>query len=638
MTRRSWPKAGLFSVLLTCIALAMVFGSRLSSQGRPPNGRTVIVDGREAVAGEVLVKFTRPVPSTDRVQFEQQLDSDISEQLVPNLRRLRSRRFDVENLIAFFRTRNDVQYVEPNYIIRADDVTTPNDPSFSSLWGLLNVGQVIGGQAGVAGADIHATSAWNLSVGSTANVVAVVDTGVDYNHPDLAGNIWSAPSQFTVTIGGANITCAAGTHGFNAISRTCNPMDDNNHGTHVSGTIGAVGNNNIGVAGVNWIASIMGAKFLGANGSGSTSDAIDAIEFTIQAKQRFGDGANVRVLSNSWGGGGYSQALLDEINKANTNDMLFVASAGNSGENTSTTPAYPASYNAPNIISVAASDNRDQLAWFSNYGPTVHLAAPGVLILSTTRNDSYAFYNGTSMAAPHVSGVAALVLSECALNTAGVKSAILNNLQSVPALSGWVATGGRLDANAAIGSCATPPGPQPPAAPTGLQATGGNAQVSLVWTGSAGATSYTVKRASTAGGTKLPLAAGTNIQGTSFTDMTAVNGTTYYYVVVANNAQGESSESNVASAMPTAPPAIPAPPTGLTASSPVKKQIKLTWNVSTGATSYIVKRAGVQIATVTTPSYTDKGLKSGTLYTYTVAARNSAGTSADSNSASGTAK
>ena len=294
---------------------------------------------------------------------------------------------------------------------------------------MRNLGQTLlcgsgcfGSPTGTAGADISADFAWDVSTGSRANVVAVVDTGIDYNHPDLAANVWSAPTSFTVNIGGTLITCAAGTHGFNAITNTCNPLDDNDHGSHTSGTIGAVGNNGIGVSGVNWVASIMGSKFLDASGSGTTAGAINAIDFTIQAKAIFGAGANVRVLSNSWGGGGFSQALLDEINKANTNNMLFVAAAGNASANNDVTPNYPSNYAAPNVMAVAATDNRDARASFSNYGrTTVHLGAPGVDVLSTTRNNTYKYFSGTSMATPHVAGAAALVLSMCSLDTAGVK-------------------------------------------------------------------------------------------------------------------------------------------------------------------------------------------------------------------------
>jgi len=311
---------------------------------------------------------------------------------------------------------------------------------------------------------IGANQAWDVTTGSTANVVGVVDTGITYTHPDLAANVWSAPSSFTVNIGGRDITCAAGTHGFNAIRLTCDPLDDNNHGTHVSGTIGAVGNNGIGVAGVNWTASIMGLKFLDQNGSGTTANAINAIEFAVQAKNAFSSKAYLRVLSSSWGGGGFSQALLDEINRANAYDMLFVAAAGNSGTDNDTTAFYPANYSAPNVVAVAATDNRDALASFSNYGvTTVDLGAPGVYVLSTIRSGQYAYYSGTSMATPHVSGAAALVLSACTLDTAGVKSALLLNVDPISSLLGKTVTSGRLNVFKAISSCGGS-APPPPAA------------------------------------------------------------------------------------------------------------------------------------------------------------------------------
>src|SRR4030095_773576 len=240
----------------------------------------------------------------------------------------------------------------------------------------------------------------------------VVDTGVDYNHPDLVGNIWSAPSSFTVNIAGTDITCPAGSHGFNAITKSCDPLDDNNHGTHVSGTIGARGHNGTGVTGINWTTRIMGLKFLDASGSGTTVGAINAIDFAIKARQTFGATADVRVLSNSWGGGGFSQGLLNKINEASSNRMLFVAAAGNNNANNDSMPFYPANYNAPNVVSVAATDNRDLRASVSHYGATmVDLGAPRVELLSTVRNGGYSFFNGTSMATPHVAGVAALVLS-----------------------------------------------------------------------------------------------------------------------------------------------------------------------------------------------------------------------------------
>ncbi len=450
-----------FGLAFGVAALALIL--LVSGVGAAPfdNHKTEIFHGKEAVASEVLVKFRAAAPQ-EITQAEIKGDVDETEYVGSGqLLRFHSRSKNVTTLIGELSGLGEVEYVEPNYIVYA--IATPNDPSFGQLWGLQNTGQSILGIQGMPGADISATSAWDISTGTKANVVAVVDTGIDYTHPDLAANTWSAPSDFTVTIAGRSITCKAGSHGFNAITNTCDPMDDNDHGTHVSGTIGAAGNNGQGVVGVNWNASIMGSKFLNARGSGTLANAINAIEFVIQTKALFGGAtgsANVRVLSNSWGGGGFSQSLLDEINKANANDMLFVAAAGNSGSNNDVTPFYPSNYNAPNVIAVAATDNKDSKASFSNYGhTTVHLGAPGVLVLSTIISGNYAYFDGTSMATPHVSGAAILILSKCALNTAGLKANILDNVDPIPSMSGITVTGGRLNVNKAIRACSAPPAP-----------------------------------------------------------------------------------------------------------------------------------------------------------------------------------
>jgi subtilisin family serine protease len=240
-------------------------------------------------------------------------------------------------------------------------------------------------------------------------------------------------------------------------------MDDQGHGTHVAGTIGAVGNNGLGVAGINWNVKIMALKFLDANGSGTTANAVNAIEFAIQAKQVLGAGANVRVLSNSWGGGAFSQALLDEIRKADAANVLFVAAAGNSGRDMEEQgPHYPSSYDAPNVVAVAATDPTDTLATWSNYGQwSVDLAAPGVGIYSTVRN-RYGTMDGTSMAAPHVSGAAALVLSVPACSTltpAELRSVLVGYTDTIPALVGSVLTGGRLNVATAVNRCSQQPLP-----------------------------------------------------------------------------------------------------------------------------------------------------------------------------------
>jgi serine protease len=437
--------------------LAVILVAAPGGSGAPPQSPRAVVNGREVVAGEVLVKF-RTAPA--RAEVDRDVDADRHESIgSAGSRRIHSRSLDTSALIDRLARRADVEYVEPNYILYAD--RTPVDQYFSLLWGLQNTGQTIGGQVGKAGADIRAATAWDITTGSAANVVAVIDTGIDYTHPDLAANVWSAPAPFSVTLGGVTISCAAGTHGFNAIKKTCDPMDDNDHGTHVSGTIGALGNNSIGVTGVNWVASIMGAKFLDGTGSGTTADAINAIEFTVQAAAA--TGAKVRVLSNSWGGGGFSQALLDEINRAGSKNMLFVVAAGNAGTNNDTAPSYPANYSAANLVSVAATDNKDALASFSNYGAsTVDLGAPGVYIASTVRNGGYAYMSGTSMATPHVSGAAALVLAACStLDTAGLVNVLLSTVDPIASLAGKTLTGGRLNVYKAVSGCGSTPPPQP---------------------------------------------------------------------------------------------------------------------------------------------------------------------------------
>ncbi|MFN7917675.1 MAG: S8 family serine peptidase [Vicinamibacterales bacterium] len=451
------PHRSIFLLALASIAVVLV--SPLRSQGPPAPGQIVVINGREAVAGEVLVR-TRPSAQAaqQRARVAASAAADEAETIGrTGIHRMRSRRLSTAQLVSQLSQDPDVEYVEPNWVLRAN--VLPNDSLFTNLWGLFNTGVNTWGGGGTSGDDIDAPSAWNITTGSRAIVVGVVDTGVNYSHPDLAANMWSAPSQFTVTIAGQAITCAAGTHGFNAITRTCDPMDDaaTPHGTHVAGTIGAVGNNGQGITGVNWVTSMMGLKFLGSNGSGSTSNAILAIDFALQAKAIFGAAANVRVLNNSWGGGGYSQALVDEITAANNANVLFVVAAGNAHQNIDATPDYPASYTNPNILTVAATDNNDAIASFSNYGPTaVDVAAPGVAIYSTGLGSAYLSLQGTSMAAPHVAGAAALTLAGCSATTAELKAQLMSTVDVVPGLSTTVGTSGRINVARALSTCAKP--------------------------------------------------------------------------------------------------------------------------------------------------------------------------------------
>ncbi len=288
----------------------------------------------------------------------------------------------------------------PNYEVRVD-ATTPNDPLFSSLWGLGD------------GAGLSAQRAWNISTGSSDVVVAVIDTGVDYNHPDLRDNMWSNPGE--VPNNGIDDDANGyvdDVYGINAMygaARPGDPMDENGHGTHVAGTIGAVGHNGLGVVGVNQNVRIMALRFLGASGSGSLAGAITAIDYMITLKNR---GVDVRVANNSWGGSGYAPALAEAIQRAEEAGIVFVAAAGNDGADNDVEPSYPANFEMSNVVSVAALDEWGNLASFSNYGATtVDIAAPGVGIYSTFPGNRYVKLSGTSMATPHVAGALALLFA-----------------------------------------------------------------------------------------------------------------------------------------------------------------------------------------------------------------------------------
>lgn len=361
-----------------------------------------------------------------------------------------------------------VAAVEPDFAIAP--TALPNDPSFGSLWGLRNLGQ----SGGVVGADIRAETAWNTTTGSRSVVVAVIDTGVDYRHADLAANVWTNPRE----IAGDGIDndrngFVDDVRGYDFANGDGDPMDDNGHGTHVAGTIGAIGNNGVGVTGVAWQVSIMPLKFLNGSGSGSTSNALAAINYATQMRRDYG--VNIVATNNSWGGGGFSMVLREAIEAGGRAGILFVAAAGNNGANIDVAPQYPAAYPGTSIISVAATARDNSLAGFSNHGGVnVDLAAPGAGIVSTVPGNAYATYSGTSMAAPHVTGtVALLAAAHPTAGAARIRSAILGGVTPVAGLTGRVASGGLLDAAGALSNLATfarsgtaPPSTTPtPAAP-----------------------------------------------------------------------------------------------------------------------------------------------------------------------------
>jgi len=332
-----------------------------------------------------------------------------------------------------------VEHAQPNYIYHT--ARTPGDTRYSELWGMNNTGQA----GGTINADIDAPEAWDLSTGATGVIVAVIDTGVDYTHPDLAANMWRNPGEIPANgIDDDHNGYVDDVYGIDPRNHDTDPLDDNGHGTHCAGTIGAVGNNSLGVVGVCWEVRIMACKFLNDHGSGSTADAIECIQYATRM--------GARVMNNSWGGGSYDQVLFDAIAVANQTGILFCAAAGNSGADNDISPAYPASYSNANILAVAATDNHDALASFSCYGAkSVDIAAPGVGILSTIPSNAYGLKNGTSMAAPHCSGAAALVLaSRPGLSVSALKAALMDNAEPKTSLNHKCVTGARLNVFQAV--------------------------------------------------------------------------------------------------------------------------------------------------------------------------------------------
>lgn len=354
-----------------------------------------------------------------------------------------------------------VEYAQPNYQINLDDPeyrevdssnreiprgpNEPNDEYFTDQWALSNQGQ----NGGKAKADIDAVRAWTKTQGSEDVVVAVLDTGVDYTHPDLVSNIWIRPDGVEAYTD-PQLGTIDDSRGFNAVENSSDPMDENGHGTHCAGIIGAEGDNEIGIAGVNWKVQIMPLKFLGRGGFGSTKNAIEAINYAVDRKQK---GVNIRVISASWGSTQRSPALEDAIRAAGEHDILFVAAAGNDGGDNDKRPHFPSNYDLPNVISVAALDNSDLLASFSNFGAkTVHVAAPGKEIVSTWLNEGYREASGTSMATPHVAGLAALILAgEPELSVNELRERILRSVDKLDILGGRIFSAGRINAAKALG-------------------------------------------------------------------------------------------------------------------------------------------------------------------------------------------
>ncbi|MEH8017832.1 S8 family serine peptidase [Rheinheimera muenzenbergensis] len=334
---------------------------------------------------------------------------------------------DRDKLIKKLTLHPAIEIAEPDFPLKA--LATPNDPSFGDLWGLHNTGQ----SGGTAGADIKAVDAWDITTGSQDIIIGIIDTGMDYNHPDLIDNRWVNPGSLP-----------GSTYGYSTLNAELDPMDSDSHGTHVAGTIGASGNNGTGVVGVNWNVTLLPCQFLGPSG-GSTAGAIECINYFTDLK--INHGVDIKATNNSWGGGGFSETLKAAIESAGDAGILFIAASGNDGGNADSTPMYPAAYDLDVIVSVASTDRNDAMSGFSNYGATsVDLGAPGSAILSTVPGNGYASYSGTSMASPHVAGAAALLWSvNPDLTPAEMKAILMDSGDALPALEGKTVSGKRLN-------------------------------------------------------------------------------------------------------------------------------------------------------------------------------------------------
>lgn len=454
--------------LLCCLLLALLGGA---ASAAPTS--VVVLDGREAAADRVLVRWkdgitppasltaalAKRAPKRPGTALRALAGITLTEKRYPKLPGVTLLRFSspgaraagdpaaaaaaLKRRMETLRASGLFAYVEPDYRVHA--TLTPDDAAYAdgTLWGLRNTGR----NGGVAGFDIDAPAAWDLTTGSSAVVVAVIDTGVRYTHRDLAANLWRNPGEIP---GNGRDDDGNGyvddVHGINAITGSGNPRDDHGHGTHVAGTIGAVANGGGAHVGVAWNVRLMALKFLDAQGSGYDSDAIECIDYAI-AK-------GARILSNSWGGDGFSAATRDAIDRARRADVLFVAAAGNDGRNTDVQPTYPAGYALPNVVSVGAVDRGGARASFSNHGASsVDLAAPGVDIYSTTADSdtSHGRMSGTSMATPHVSGVAALVLARHPdIGVGELKQRLLVGTTPLASFARASVSGGMLNARRAL--------------------------------------------------------------------------------------------------------------------------------------------------------------------------------------------
>lgn len=599
------------------------------------------------IQAELLVKFKSGVTKQKSQAIHQALGSKlIKSNILENVERIKlPSGLSVRDAIVQYMSNPDVEYACPNFIRQAARISKmmPNDQFFRDQWALRNIGQYA---YGTKGADIDATYAWRVSIGHYGIVIAVIDTGIDYTHPDLASNLWRNVAECSGTAGvdddgngyvddctGWNfVTCEEWDESGCISTSTGNndPMDYSGHGTHVAGIIGAIGNNEIGITGVIWRVHIMPVRVLTSSG-GADSDIAEGIKYAVD------NGA--KVINASLGGYVANPVLEEAVSYAYSHGVLFVAAAGNESNNNDINPVYPASYTYPNIISVAATDQDDVRVHFSNFGyNSVDVGAPGVYIISTVPTwmaDYYGYgyldhYAGTSMAAPHVSGLAGLLYSYYHnFNYSQIRNMILTYVDVLPSLDGWVYSRGRINAFSSMSALWEP---------HDLKLKIKGSYVYLKWTDLANAEQYTIIERKTGSGAYVTLATlGPNVN--SYIDTYGIEeGVKYTYRIRVKNWIGESpghphNERSISTGL--------IAPSGLSATVLPKAKVKLLWFDGSGSekgfkiyrrdvnSSYkLIKTVGRNVT-----SYTDKKLATGTKYWYQIKAYNDSGDSEPSNEA-----